>query len=109
MLKYCAALSLCAALGLAGDFLTGQAARMVIGQTTFTAQNSGGANSATGATGASGATGVAGPPGPPSNTAFGAMGGLAFANDTLFVTDANRLGLLPINNRVLLFTNVFSS
>ncbi len=106
MLKYCAALSLCAVIGLAGDFVTGQAARMVIGQTTFTSQNSGGSNYATGASGASGATGVMGPPGPPSNTAFGAMGGLAFANNTLFVTDANRLGLQPINNRVLLFNNV---
>src|SRR5579872_3022661 len=109
MLKYCAALSLCATLGLAGDFITGQAARMVIGQTTFTSQNSGGPSAATGASGASGATGITGPLGPPSNTAFGAMGGLAFANNTLFVTDANRLGLQPINNRVLMFNNVSSS
>ncbi|HML17925.1 MAG TPA: hypothetical protein VK419_12920 [Bryobacteraceae bacterium] len=36
---------------------------------------------------------------------MGAVGGLAFANDTLFVTDANRLGMTPINNRVLMFSN----
>lgn len=111
MLKYCAALSLCAGLSLAGDFVTGQAARMVIGQSTFTAQNSGGASGAYGGSGSSGATGASGaigPPGPPSNTAYGAVGGLAFANNTLFVTDANRLGLLPINNRVLIFNNVSS-
>src|SRR5215813_6271755 len=90
MLKYCAALSLCAALGLPADFVTGQAARLIIGQTTFTSQNSGGTGSAT----------------PASNSVFGAVGGLAFANNTLFVTDANRLGLQPINNRVLMFTNV---
>jgi hypothetical protein len=87
MLKYCALLSLCAGLSLSGDFITGQAARMVIGQTTFTSQNSGGPSGS----------------GPASNTVFGAMGGLAFANNTLFVTDANRLGMLPINNRVLMF------
>ncbi|HWZ31888.1 MAG TPA: hypothetical protein VNX18_11165 [Bryobacteraceae bacterium] len=80
MLKYCAALSLCAGLGLAADFVTGQAARLVIGQTTFTSQNSGA-----------------------TDTVVGAVGGLAFANNKLLVTDANRLGLLPINNRVLIF------
>src|SRR5689334_8048093 len=87
MLKYCAALSLCAGLGLSADFITGQAARLVIGQRTFTSQESGGTSGS----------------GPASSTAFGAMGGLAFANNTLFVTDANRLGLQPINNRVLMF------
>src|SRR5229473_7945616 len=83
MLKYCAVFSLWAGLGLAGDFITGQAARVVIGQSTFTSQNFG-----------------------VSDTLIGSVGGLAFANDTLFVTDANRLGLQPINNRVLLFTNL---
>ncbi len=60
---------------------------MVIGQVTFTSQNSGGTSGS----------------GPASNTVFGAMGGLAYANNTLFVGDANRLGMLPINNRVLMF------
>jgi len=64
----------------AADFLTGQAARAVIGQTFFSAQ----------VTGA-------------SNTVIGAAGGVAFANNTLFVVDDNHIGLLPDNNRVLIF------
>ena len=71
MLKYCALFSLCAGLGLAGSFITGQGARVVIGQTTFTSQSPGA-----------------------SSTNFGSVGGLAFAGNTLYVTDANRLGLL---------------
>src|SRR5271155_5289857 len=83
MLKYCAVFSLCAGVGLGADYLTGQAARAVIGQTTFTSQ-------------ASGAT----------NMLMGGVGGIAYANNTLFVTDANRLGNAPINNRVLIFDNI---
>lgn len=64
----------------AADFLTGQAARSVIGQTFFSAQNTGS-----------------------SNTVIGAVGGLAFANNTLFIADDNHIGLLPDNNRVLIF------
>ncbi len=64
----------------AADFLTGQAARAVVGQTFFSAQ----------VTGA-------------SNTVLGGVGGLAFANNTLFVADDNHVGLLPDNNRVLIF------
>jgi uncharacterized protein (TIGR03437 family) len=83
MLKYCAVFSLCAGAGLAGDFLTNQAARAIIGQTTFTNQASGA-----------------------SNTLLGGVGGIAYANNTLFVADANRLGNLPVNNRVLVFDNL---
>src|SRR5258707_1151908 len=82
MLKYCAVFSLWAGLGLAGDFITGQAARLVIGQPLFTRQDSGA-----------------------SDTLLGGVGGLAFAGDTLFAADANRLALGPINNRVLLYQN----
>ena len=64
----------------AADFLTGQAARAVIGQPFFSAQTTGA-----------------------SNTVIGAAGGLAFANNTLFVVDDNHIGLLPDNNRVLIF------
>jgi uncharacterized protein (TIGR03437 family) len=66
-------------------FTTGQAARAVIGQETFTAAN-------------------------PSSSAtvVGAISGLAYANDTLFVADSNRVNATPINNRVLLFSNVSS-
>jgi uncharacterized protein (TIGR03437 family) len=64
----------------AADFLTGQAARAVIGQPFFSAQTTGA-----------------------SNTVIGAAGGLAFANNVLFVADDNHIGLLPDNNRVLIF------
>ncbi len=80
MFKTCALLSLCACVGLAADFVTGQGARLVIGQTTFTAQNPGA-----------------------SDTLLGALGGVAYANGTLFVADSNREGLIPVNNRVLEF------
>jgi len=83
MLKYCAVFSLCAGLGLAADYMTGQAARAVIGQTTFTGQASGA-----------------------SNVLLGGVGGVAYANNTLFVTDSNRLGNLPVNNRVLIFDDL---
>ena len=83
MLKYCAVFSLWAGVGLAGDFMTGMAARAVLGQTTFTSQDSGA-----------------------SNLLLGGVGGLAYGNNTLFVTDANRLGNGPINNRVVMFNNV---
>jgi uncharacterized protein (TIGR03437 family) len=84
MLKsYCVLLAGAAALSMpcsAADFLTGQAARAVIGQTYFNAQNTGA-----------------------SNTVIGAAGGLAFAGNALFVADDNHVGLLPDNNRVLIF------
>jgi len=83
MLKYCAVFSLCAGVGLAADFITGQAARAVIGQTTFTSQASGA-----------------------SNMLLGGVGGVAYANNTLFVTDGNRQGNAPINNRVLIFNDL---
>lgn len=56
---------------------------MVIGQRTFTAQAEGA-----------------------SDTLVGAVSGLAYANNTLFVVDSNRVGAAPINNRVLIFNNV---
>jgi uncharacterized protein (TIGR03437 family) len=80
-------------------YMTGQAARAVIGQSTFTTQTSGGVNS----------TATATTPGQQiaaSDTVFGGIGGLAYAAGTLFATDSNRLGLLPNNNRVLMFNNV---
>ena len=80
MLKYCAFLSLCACAAIGQDYITGQGARLVIGQTTFTSQNYGN-----------------------SNTVFGAAGGLAAGGGYLFLADANRLGELPVNNRVLMF------
>src|SRR5437763_14752386 len=67
----------------APGFTTGQAARLVLGQPTFTSQDS---NS--------------------SDTIVGAVSGLAYAADTLFVADANRVGATPSNHRVLLYQNV---
>jgi len=65
------------------NFTTGQAARAVIGQATFTAQNPSS-----------------------SDTVLGAPGGVAYANDTLFVADSNRVQASPVNHRVLLFKNL---
>lgn len=67
----------------AQDFATGQAARAVIGQKTFTAQDPGA-----------------------SDELIGGVSGLAYANDTLFVADSNRVGSTPQNNRVLVYNNV---
>jgi uncharacterized protein (TIGR03437 family) len=77
-LKTCAVFSLCAHASLAAEFVTGQGARLVIGQTTFTNQE-------------------------PGATAklLGGVGGVAFANGKLYIADANRLNFTPINNRVL--------
>lgn len=79
MLKYCAFISLCAGVGLAADFVTGQGARLVVGQTTFTSQTLGW-----------------------SDTLLGGVGGVAYANGKLFIADSNRLNFTPITNRVLI-------
>ncbi len=77
---FLSAAALCAA-----DFLTGQAARAVIGQVTFTDENPA-----------------------PSDTVLGGLSGLAFAADTLFVADANEIGAMYSNERVLLFQGMSS-
>jgi uncharacterized protein (TIGR03437 family) len=64
-------------------FSTGQAARLVIGQTNFT-------------TGDFGAT----------NTLLGSPSGISYANGVLWVADSNRLGASPNNNRVVRFSDV---
>ncbi|HLK64878.1 MAG TPA: hypothetical protein VKU19_15655 [Bryobacteraceae bacterium] len=69
-----------ALFGQTGSFTNGQAARLVIGQSTFTSQDT---NS--------------------SDTVLGGVSGLAYAADTLFVADANRVGAGPSNHRVLLY------
>lgn len=78
------------AVAPAAEFLTGQAARLVIGQRTFTAQ------------------GVTQPYGVPLNSdvLVGAVGGLAYAGDNLFITDSNRVGAVPVNNRVLIYNRI---
>jgi uncharacterized protein (TIGR03437 family) len=84
-MKFFALFLLAISVGSAADLSTGQAARLVIGQTTFTAEESGA-----------------------SQTLLGAVGGVAFANNTLFVADANRVGAVPVNNRVLIYSNLSS-
>lgn len=86
MSKNCALFSLCVWLSAsvcalpahAAEFLTGQAARLVIGQTTFTTQQFGA-----------------------SDTLLGGVGGLAYANGNLWIAGSNREGLTPLNHRVL--------
>jgi hypothetical protein len=77
------------------EFYTGQAARLVIGQRTFTEQSPGvvvpGASSESLGTNA---------------TLLGGVGGLAYANNTLFVADSNRVASAPLNHRVLIYRNI---
>ena len=84
-MKCISVIILCAAAMSAADFTNGQAARLVIGQTTFTSQDP---NS--------------------SDTIVGGISGLAYAADTLFVADSNQIGSAPSNNRVLLFGSLSS-
>jgi len=76
----------------AADFLTGQAARAVIGQPEFTAQLPGPANAIY-----------------PGNMLLGAAGGVAYGNGKLVIVDSSvfRTGVNPQNNRVLLYNNLF--
>jgi uncharacterized protein (TIGR03437 family) len=68
----------------AADYMTGQAARAEIGQSTFTTLNSDHI----------------------SASIIGAASGIAYANNTLFIADANRVQATPVNNRVLIYHNV---
>ncbi|MGO9261470.1 MAG: hypothetical protein ACLQU1_34980 [Bryobacteraceae bacterium] len=67
------------------SFTTGQAARLVIGQETFTSQDT---NS--------------------SDIIIGAPAGVAYCANTLLVADSNQVGALPSNNRVLVYQNLSS-
>ncbi|HWQ53337.1 MAG TPA: hypothetical protein VN442_06615 [Bryobacteraceae bacterium] len=84
-MKCISVLLLSAAAVVAADvnFATGQAARLIIGQTQATRQEPGA-----------------------SESLLGGISGVAFANDTLFVADSNRVNSEPINHRVLIFRNV---
>jgi uncharacterized protein (TIGR03437 family) len=84
-MKCVIAILLAAASGFAAnlDFSTGQAARLVIGQPLFDAETGGA-----------------------SSTILGAVGGVAYANNTLFVADSNIVGAAPVNNRVLIYQNL---
>ncbi len=64
-------------------WVSNQGARLVIGQDSFTRQNP-----------------------VSSREVLGAAQGVAFAGNRLFVADGNRIGALPVNNRVLIYENV---
>lgn len=64
-------------------WVTNQGARLVIGQDSFTRQNP-----------------------ISSREVLGAAQGVAFAGNRLFVADGNRLGALPVNNRILIYHDV---
>ena len=83
-MKSFAFLLLSSVFAYGADFATGQAARYTIGQPTFTAQSTGA----------------------PSAFQLGASSGLAYANNTLFVTDANRVQASPLQHRVLIYRNI---
>jgi len=68
---------------MAADFANGQAARLVIGQSTFTAQDP-----------------------TSSDVVLGGVSGLAQFSGLLLVVDSNRVGASPENNRVLIFNNL---
>lgn len=75
-----------AAAGMAqspSGFATGQSARLVIGQPQFDAESA----SAT-------------------ETIVGAVSGLAYANNMLFVADSNIVGAAPVNNRLLIYRDL---
>jgi uncharacterized protein (TIGR03437 family) len=82
-MRFLAFLLLAAASYAETRFITGQGARLVIGQSTFTAQEPG-----------------------VSDRLLGGVSGVAYANDMLFVTDANRVNATPVNHRVLIFKNI---
>ena len=89
-MKYLAALILTLGSLSAADFLTGQSARAVIGQPTFTAQATDPSEIV------SQSAGVV-------TTLLGGASGIAYANGRLFVADSNVIGAAPDNYRVLVF------
>jgi hypothetical protein len=74
---------LAAVVAPAAEFSTGQAARLVIGQRTFTEAMQGA-----------------------QQDLVGGVSGIAYAGDMLFVVDANRVGAAPVNQRVLIFKSL---
>ena len=64
----------------AADYANGQAARLVIGQVTFTDEYDGA-----------------------TNFQLGSASGVAWGANKLFVVDSNRFAAVPVNNRVLIF------
>lgn len=88
MLSYQLLASLCAiaCVATAQEFYTGQAARLIIGQKSFTDQFPGN-----------------------SDVQLGAAGGIAIGGNRLFVADSSRIGADPANHRVVIFENLSST
>jgi uncharacterized protein (TIGR03437 family) len=85
-MKHLFLLALISSIGAQADnFLTGQAARAVIGQVTFTEED----------------VRV-----PTNQFVLGAVSGLAYANNELFVVDSNHIQATPVQNRVLIYHNL---
>jgi hypothetical protein len=84
-MKYFALPLALASLLSAAEFRTGQAARALIGQETFTRQKAGA-----------------------SASVLGAVSGVAYANDTLVLADSSRVPAFPQNHRVLIYRNLSS-
>ncbi|MGE5647087.1 MAG: hypothetical protein ACM336_14995 [Acidobacteriota bacterium] len=82
-MKHLAVFALAANCLFAAEFVTGQAARAVIGQLFFTSQDA-----------------------TSSDSVLGGAGGVAYANGMLLVADSNRLAAAPNNNRVLIYRNI---
>jgi uncharacterized protein (TIGR03437 family) len=80
------------------SFNTGQAARVLIGQPYFNAQDPG-----VPVTNSDGTITT-----PAAANRLGGVSGLAVAGDKLMVVDANKLGSTPNNNRVLIYNNISS-
>ena len=76
-------LALAAPLAAQRDWVDHQAARLVIGQPSFTRQNP-----------------------VSSRDSIGSAGGVAVAGNRLFIAEGNRIGASPINNRVLIYNNL---
>ena len=84
-MKHLSIFLLASVVTLAADFITGQGARITVGQRTFTSQDIGTTSSA---------------------TVLGAVGGVAYANNTLFVVDSNHVQATPVYNRVMIYQNI---
>jgi len=65
------------------QWVTNQAARLVVGQTTFTRSNP-----------------------QSSREAIGSAGGVAVGGNRLYIADGNRIAATPVNNRVLVYDNL---
>jgi hypothetical protein len=99
MKKYFTVFLLGSAMAGAADFINGQAARAIFGQINFTQQDEQAPCQDGNTVGCFPSNGV-------TPYIMGAAGGVAYANNTLFVADNNREGALPQYERVIVYTNI---